>query len=78
MPVTRAQMLKELLPGLEKMFGMAYKPRYEVVCVSTSKADVRKRGKRYDLVRNDLGDRTYIGRDLTEAEANALLKLLGG
>lgn len=37
MAVSRAELLKELLPGLEKLFGMEYtnymKPQYSMRCV---------------------------------------------
>jgi hypothetical protein len=40
MPISRADMLKELLPGLQELFGMAYAKDQEITAVPLYEVDV--------------------------------------
>ena len=63
MSISRSQILKTLMPGLEALYGI---PSYHV----------KKRGNTYDLVEiRGTKYMNYIAEGLTKKEANALLKL---
>jgi hypothetical protein len=76
MPISRAQILKELLPGLEKLFGTAYEkhkaPEYVKRC----------RYGKYSIYRwdydNTLGERrsTTLAKGLDKETAEGMMKLL--
>lgn len=76
MAVSRAQVLKELLPGLEKLFGMEYQKRRPPEYVK------RHRYGKYSIYRwdydNPLGERrsTTIATGLDDATAKGMMKLL--
>ena len=73
MAVSRAQIVNELLPGLEKLFGMQYeKPRTEYV--------MRCRYSKYSIYRWDYSsgkrNSTTIATGLDRDTAKGMMKLL--
>lgn len=73
-PISRADLLKELLPGLNQLFGTEYKkystPEYVKKC----------RYGKYSIYKREYstGERrsTTLAKGLTKEEANGFLKLL--
>lgn len=74
MPISRAQLLKELLPGLNNLFGMQYaKPRTEYSMRS-------KKGK-YAVYRWDYGSNgervsTTLAKGVDKETATGMMKLM--
>lgn len=73
-PLTRAQILNALLPGLEKLFGAAYKPITQTEYVK------RCSYGKYSIYRWDYSNAvrksTTLARGLTKEEAEGMMKLL--
>lgn len=71
MAVSRAQILRELLPGLENLFGMQYKdymkPQYKLRCVY---GKYRIYQIEYD------GKSTTLAKGLSKEAAQGMMKLL--
>ena len=78
-PISRADLLKELLPGLEKLFGMEYekhKPEF-----TGAEYIVRSRYGKYTIYKWDIekGIRvrsTTLAKALSKHEAIGMMKLL--
>lgn len=74
MAVSRAEILEALLPGLEKLFGAAYKPTTQTEYVK------RCRYGKYSIYRwdytNSARKSTTLARGLTKEEAEGMMKLL--
>lgn len=80
-PISRADLLKELLPGLNQLFGAEY-AKYNATVVEYIK---KCRYGKYTIYRHEksadpripfFGPRTTIAKGLTKEEADGFLKLL--
>lgn len=74
MPISRAQLLKELLPGLNRLFNMEYENHRGTEYV------MRSRYGKYSVYRWDYADSkrtsTTIARGLDKETATGMMKLL--
>lgn len=76
MPISRAQLLKELLPGLEKLFGVEYAKRKDTEYI------MRSRYGKYSIYKwdydNPLGERksTTLLKGVDKEIAVGMMKLL--
>jgi hypothetical protein len=76
MPISRADLLKELLPGLEKLFDVAYENRQILI-----EYRMRSRYGKYSIYKWEYGIKggrtsTTLAKGLGKEEATGMMKLL--